>query len=126
MKHIDVTSPVMKRIALYERGQVKSWYRKYRSIIILLYFGIIVISLVIGKNIIEFGTLDLFSLLLEDKEIIQMYWNEVFGTLLQELPVLYIGIGLLFLTALLFVFYVTRYQRRVLKKKVAGLDKYLK
>lgn len=116
----------MKNVIAFEKTRSKRFLWGFGLLVLVL--G--VISLILGirtiQNIYEFQTLDAFTLLGQDREIIFGYWQEAAFILENELPWDLILLGGVIMLGIVGLVLVTRNRRRVILKRLQNVAKYKK
>ena len=126
MKNIDLTKPVMSKVVRFEKSRIRWWSVKF-----IATFGILSLLLggalwVVYRSVTERQTLELFTLLAQDWEIIQDYWQDTLVVAWQELPQrMIISAGILLL-GIVMVWFLTRKKRQRIKTIQHQLAKYRK
>ncbi|MEK7129419.1 MAG: hypothetical protein AAB803_00215 [Patescibacteria group bacterium] len=126
MKTMDLTKPVMERVVRLERQRTKRWIRVFSATVGILLFIVLVFLAQAWIRLSERHTWDLFTLLLEDKEIILEFWQDTAMVFFEELPqktlltagAVATGIGMLFI--------FTVRKRAIIRRKMRELAKRTK
>ena len=126
MKTMDLTKPVMERVVRLERQRTKRWIRVFSATVGILLFIVLVFLAQAWIRLSERHTRDLFTLLLEDKEIILEFWQDTAMVFFEELPqktlltagAVATGIGMLFI--------FTVRKRAIIRRKMRELAKRTK
>lgn len=121
MKPIDVTKPVMDKIVRFEERRTHAWMRLFRVSIGLLFTLSGVFIWQVWLQLYERQTLDLLTLVREDREIIQEFWQDSALVFIEELPQDTLITAGIFLLAIGIIFWVTRRKRKVIRKKLKEL-----
>lgn len=126
MKNIDVTIPVMQKVAGFESHRIRVWLVRFGLALFSLAVIIFLASLMALVKIRERGTLDLLTLFTQDREIIAEFWQDTLATFIEELPqrslVVVALSGAAFVTAII----LTQKKRKIIHRIQSELAKYVK
>ncbi len=121
----DISQKVMKKVANFEKRRSTSrLFELTLPIIILISIAFVFLYFSI-KQIIEFGSLDGFSLFGEDFEIVKDYWRDVFSTFWQEIPHEAIITGLIFFIVAIILFVIFRKRILLFIRRLKSIRKII-
>ncbi len=126
MKQIDVTVPVMHRIVAWERRRVTYWLGRFFVGIAALAGGLLAIVWLGTQEVLRRQTLDLLTLFVEDREIIEEFWQDTVMIIFAELPWEAIVPGIVLCGSIGIYLLVTASKRRMIRKKMLQLSQYEK
>lgn len=124
MKQVDLTKSVMRKVVSFERKRVKWWLTRFFAVLIGLLSTLLAFLWLFQQALVERSVFDLFTLMTEDREIIEQFWQDTLGVIWEELPH-----RLLFLLLIIFIIIIifiirSRKKLTVVKTKVRQLAKY--
>jgi hypothetical protein len=126
MKEINLTQPVMQRVAGYEKRQVSKWQLRFRLELAILGLSLLLLIYLTVRQLMIDHTFDLLTVFTEDREVLSMFWQDTVITFWNELPQLDIIIGLVVLLVIVGLIFITSRMRNINHKKLELLKKYLK
>lgn len=124
MKKVDLTRKVMNRVVGFEKKGIGFWLFRFFLVLTVL-VEIVFLSLwFFAKNILESKTYELFSLLTEDREIIEQFWQDTLMIIWEEMPKHLLFIFILSTILIVLILFILRKKIKVIRKKVRLLAKY--
>lgn len=124
MKHINITDKVMKKVARYEKHRIYSWKRIFFVTVGLLCFFLGATVMFVTRVLAERQVFDLLTVFGEDWEIIAEFWQDTVVTIIDELPLIEVGIVIFVLLLISAIIISTRKKRRILSTKEKELIQY--
>jgi hypothetical protein len=118
MKQINLTGPIMDKVAGYEKERVGRWRIRYTVILSALVFLLAGFSVYTISQIVSENTFDLLTLFTQDREVLSLFWRDTIISLWEEMPQLEIISGFVVLLVLLGIIFATRRIRQVNKRKL--------
>lgn len=126
MKKTDLTEPVMQKIVNFEKKRTRHWLLIFFGIIFILLLTVLATTSITIKQMIDFQTFDMLTLFNENREIISDFWQETLATVWAEMPEQVVATAFLAVLLIIFIVVVTRSRRKIIKKRIAELEKYRK
>lgn len=126
MKHKDLTTGVMSKIARFESDRIHTYRIRIRVVLAVLGMATLASVVVIMWELYSMQAFDLLTLFAEDRQIIEEFWQETLSTFWQFVPPIWFWAVILFLMCLGGMLVVTHKRRMVNSKKLSKLTKYIK
>jgi hypothetical protein len=124
MKHVDLTKPVMKRVAGFEKDRISKFRRRFTlAVSIPAVIFLVLLTLIIRQMTVE-NTFDMLALFSEDREIIAEFWRDTIVSFWYEVPQIDIIFGIVVLLIILAIIISTQHRRQVNRRKLEELKKY--
>lgn len=120
----DLSSTVMKKIVSWERRRSVAWLGGFSAIVGGLLFVILGLLLAAIGDILDRGIGDQLSLLSENREIVEQYWQDTLATVALQLPQGKILAILAIAVLALFFFWFTRKRLGVVRRRLKQVLAY--
>lgn len=116
----------MEKVVRFEQQRTHAWMRLFRVSVGLLFALSGLFLYQVWLQLSERQTLDLLTLVQEDREIIQEFWQDSALVFFEELPQEALLLAGIFLLAIGIILWVTRRKRKVIGKKLNELAMHRK
>ena len=126
MKQINVATPVMDRIVVWERRRVRLWLGGVLVAFTMLAGGLLLVAKIGIQEVLQRQTLDLLTLLAQDPEIIREFWQDTAMIILAELPWERLVLGAVLCGMIGVYLLVTGRKRRLVQDKMSQIAQYNK
>ncbi|MBI3397154.1 hypothetical protein HY045_01615 [Candidatus Woesebacteria bacterium] len=125
-KDNKLTDKIMNKVVTFEKKRTRFSLWKILVFLIPLFIVLSGLTVIVFRELQETQTLDLLSLLGEDREIISDYWQETVQTFLLEIPLKDIVTAVFVIVVILVSLWLLRKKLALLRRRIVELAKYKK